>query len=154
MRFLLVLTACGFAARVSGEDGRADLYFPKTDLLDVMSYYENIEKKPIFVSWQVSAIITIKQDNVAVKDIPEVIRKALLERYGIAMRETKEGEVLVEWSTDPKYPRRSEPPRTGAELKALPRARPIRPEGIPIPDKQSAAGPHTFSTTDTTKTSK
>lgn len=115
------------------EEGRGDLQFPKTDLRDVLAFYGNRVKKPVFVSYEVSATITIVEANVAMKDVPELIRKTLLQKYGIAMRETKDGEVLVEWSTDPKYPRRSDPPGAEAERKTAPRVRPIGPKGIPIP---------------------
>ena len=51
----------------------------------------------------------------------ELIRKTLLESYGIELRTSDRGETLATWSQDPKYPRRIDPPNTKARPAVTPK---------------------------------
>jgi hypothetical protein len=51
----------------------------------------------------------------------ELIRKTLLERYGIELRKAEGGETLAAWSKDPKYPRGTDEPQTADDTKRRPR---------------------------------
>jgi len=107
------------------------LEFPKTDVREILWFYQKLTGRPVLVELDLQALVTIEPH----KDIPqaeaiELIRKTLLESYGIEMRESVHGETLVRWSQDPKYPRRSDPPPTEAERTVVPihpRARVIQP---------------------------
>jgi hypothetical protein len=81
------------------------VHFPKADVREVMGFYGLLVRKPVLMDVNMQAVVTVDQEQeLSVKDAVELIRKTLLESYGIQMRESDRGEVLVTWSTDPKYP--------------------------------------------------
>jgi hypothetical protein len=49
-----------------------------------------------------------------------LIEQTLLERHGIALRTTAKGEVVAEWSSDPKFPHSIEPRVLERDAKATP----------------------------------
>lgn len=122
---LSVLIACFIPLVIHAQDdGTVMLQFPKSDVRTVLVLYEHLTGKPVFTGLDLQALVTIQPE----KRIPpaaaiELIRTTLLERYGIEFRTTDQGETLVAWSKDPKYPRYSEPPMTQAERDALPKSR-------------------------------
>lgn len=105
--------------------------FPKSDVRDVARYYQSLTNKPVFIAIDLQALVTIElAEPVTRADAIELIRKRLLERYGIELRTIDTGETLIGWSKDPKYPRQSEASMTEAERNALPKRtiRVINPE--------------------------
>ena len=97
------------------------LDFPNTVVEDVLEYYRRSVGKPVFVALDIRGGITMKHKGPE-KEIPEVIRKTLLEKYGIAMRDLPTGEILVEWSRDPKYPPRKNPTGNHEKKPVAPKA--------------------------------
>jgi hypothetical protein len=98
-------------AFLRAEDDRAvvRLNFPKTDVRDVLAFYGRLVRKPMLVELDVQGLVTLVSDqDLPHKSAVELIQKTLLESYGIEMREDDRGEVLVRWSSDPKYLHRSD----------------------------------------------
>jgi hypothetical protein len=70
------------------------------------------------------ALVTVQTpEPITRADALELIRKTLLERYGIELRTTDRNETLAAWSKDPKYIRRSDEPVIGEARSASPRRR-------------------------------
>jgi hypothetical protein len=95
----------------SQESDTVQFDFTKTEVKYPLFFYERLTGKPVFARLDVHALVTIQ----ASKPIPraeaiDLIRKTLLERYGIELSTTERGETLVAWSKDPAYPRRSDEP--------------------------------------------
>ena len=87
------------------------LVFSKSDVRYVLVLYERVTGKPVFVRPDVVADVTILTPNAIPRaEAIDLIRKTLLERYGIELSATDRSETLVAWSKDPKYPRRSDEP--------------------------------------------
>lgn len=111
--FALILAACGLPFSAWAEDYTLSLHFTKAPARDVLRVYEKLSTHPVFIALDLDALVTIESG----KEIPaaeaiELIRKTLLERYGIELRKVERGEILAGWSKDPKYPRRSDWPAT------------------------------------------
>ena len=129
---LLVLLAFSFALISRADERRLinEMRFPKSDVRDVLAFYQRLTGKPVLAPLDFQALVTIERtEPIAAEDAIEFIRKTLLEGYGIELRTSDRGETLVTWSQDPKYPRRSDAPMTKTEGNALPkkRIRVIRP---------------------------
>jgi len=92
------------------------LHYTKAYFREVLDLFQQLIRKPVLVDFDIRAFVTLDQDQeLAPKDAVELIRKTLLQKYGIAMREDDRGEVLVTWSSDSKYPRRSDPPESESD---------------------------------------
>jgi len=95
----------------SQEPEVVQLLFSKSDVRPVLALYERLTGKPVFARLDVVAAVTIQAPNaISRAEAIDLIRKTLLERYGIELSTTDRGETLVAWSKDPKYPRRSDEP--------------------------------------------
>ncbi len=116
--FFILLVSC-LALTAASVDTVRDVDFPKADIRDVLRFYEILSGKPARVAPDVEALVTIviKGESSRAAAI-ELIRKTLLERYGIELRPDEQGEVMACWSKDPKYPHRSDPPMTEEEKKS------------------------------------
>lgn len=87
------------------------LQFPNAHVKDVLEFYQIATGKPVYVSLDLDARVTIDvKEPVSREAGIELIRKTLLEKYGIEISAADRGETLVRWSRDPKFPRRSDPP--------------------------------------------
>lgn len=130
---LLVLLACCLPLVSRSQEDRPikELSFPKSDVRDVLAYYQRLTAKPILVPlFDFQALVTVESTEPLSREAAaDLIRKTLLESYGIELRTSDRGETLATWSLDPKYPRRSDAPMTKTERDALPRTtiRVIRP---------------------------
>ncbi|MHA3772931.1 hypothetical protein ACXR0O_15460 [Verrucomicrobiota bacterium sgz303538] len=130
---LLVLLACGLPLVSRSQEDRpiTEIHFPKSDVRDVLSYYQRLTAKSVLVPLSdFQALVTIESTEPLSREAAtNLIRKTLLESYGIELRTSDRGETLVTWSLDPKYPRRSDAPMTKTERDALPKTviRVIRP---------------------------
>jgi len=104
-------------SRADGEqNSRVKLHFPKTDVREVLMFYGRLTKKPVLMELPLQAMVTVDAaQELSIEEAKELIRKTLLESYGIEMRESDRGEILATWSRDPKYPRHSDPPLTEEE---------------------------------------
>ncbi len=91
----------------------------RVNLSDAVAYYGQLVSKPVFLASGVWAVVTVPPSGPG-EDLPGSIRKTLLDKYGIDTKETPQGEVLFDWSRDPKHARRSDPPVGGKELPFLP----------------------------------
>jgi hypothetical protein len=102
----------------SGEEVRVRLDMPGTDVRDLLEFYQHITGRPVFMAADLHALVEFESQG----DIPRdeaiaLIRKKLLETYGIEMRDNGRGEILVAWSNDPKHPHRSKAPENEAGRK-------------------------------------
>jgi len=98
------------------------LHYTKAYFREVLDVFQQLIRKPLLVALDIRTFVTIDQDQeLAPKDAVELIRKTLLEKYGIAMREDDRGEILVTWSPDSKYPHRSDAPEKENEREYLQR---------------------------------
>lgn len=97
--------------------------FHAVDLREVLVLYERLTATRVFIALDLQARVTVAIDQPVLAPVAiELIRNSLLQRYGIELRASGEGETLAAWSTDPRYPRRSEsPPRSAAHDAAPPR---------------------------------
>ncbi|HEX8294951.1 MAG TPA: hypothetical protein VF593_01510 [Chthoniobacteraceae bacterium] len=96
------------------------LDFPKSDVADVLAIYERLGGAPVFASLDLKALVTVQtSEPVSRAAALQLIRKTLLERYGIAIREVDQSTILAGWSKDPLHPRRSDEPMTDDERKSL-----------------------------------
>lgn len=117
--FSLVLAACLLPFGAWAEDYTVRIHYTKAPARDVLRLYQKLSAHPVFIALDLEALVTIESE----KEIPpaeavELIRKTLLEKYGIELRKTDRGETLAGWSTDPKHPRKSDgplPDDTGAK---------------------------------------
>lgn len=104
--FALALAVCLLPLGAWAEDYTLRLTYTKAPAREVLRVYEKLSTQPVYLSVGVDALVTV----VSEKEIPateaiELIRKTLLERYGIELRKNDAGEILADWSKDPKYPR-------------------------------------------------
>ncbi len=113
--FLSAVISCICAHGIVAEEdisakakGTYQIEMPNTVIQDVLEFYSRQVRKPVFMATNVHGAVTMKF-TVPTKDVPAVMRKSLLENNGIELRELPTGEVLAEWSKDPKYPRRTGP---------------------------------------------
>ena len=120
-RSLLALAFCLLPLGAWAEDYTVLLRFPKAQARDVLRIYEKLSAKPVYMALGLDeALVTIESEReIPSAEAVQLIRKTLLERYGIELRENERGETLAGWSKDPKYPRRSDAPMTKEELKAV-----------------------------------
>jgi hypothetical protein len=86
-----------------------------------MAYYEHLTGKKVQIAEGVSANVTI----ISAPDLSKAgaiafIEQTLLERHGIALRTGEKGEVIAEWSKDPKYPHSVQPRVLEKDAKATP----------------------------------
>jgi hypothetical protein len=117
--FALFVALCCLPFAAWAEDYTLRLHYTKAPARDVLRVYEKLSTHPVFMALDLDALVTIESE----KEIPaaealELIRKTLLERYGIELRKTERGETVAGWSKDPKYPRHSDAPpvdETGAK---------------------------------------
>jgi hypothetical protein len=100
-------------------DRTAELKLRKAAVREAAVVYGKLVNKPVFLAPSLSAIVTIEHFGLR-EGFPNVMRTALLEKYGIEISETPQGDILFNWSEDPKHPRRSERPIGGGELPFLP----------------------------------
>ena len=118
--FALALALCCLPFSVWAEDYTLSIHFTKAEVRDLLKLYEKLSARPVYAALDLDAVVTIESE----KEIPaakavELMRKTLLERYGIELRTNERGETLAGWSKDPKYPRRSDAPVPKGESKAL-----------------------------------
>ena len=111
--FALVLAVCLLPFGTWAEDYTVRIHYTKAPARDVLRLYEKLSAHPVFMALDLDALVTVESE----KEVPpaegvELIRKTLLERYGIELRKTERGETLAGWSKDPKYPRKSDGPLT------------------------------------------
>ena len=135
LKYLLSTLLAGALVFTSrAEDGKmVRLSVHKDDIRGALEFYEKLTGKPVFIALDLHALVTIEPtDTISVEAAIALIRKILLERYGIELRTTEKGETLAAWSKDPKYPRHSDDPETDAERNARPKGH-IR--AIPSSDK-------------------
>ena len=111
MGMLAGMAMGGASLRAEDRPALVRLRFTKSDIRDLLSFYSRLIRKPVLVEVDMPALVTVAPDeDLPLKDAIELVRKTLLESYGIEMRDSDRGEVLVTWSSDPKYPHRSDPP--------------------------------------------
>ncbi len=123
---LSVLLACVLPLTCSAQDSNAmvRLRFRKSDVRTVIHFYQRLTDRPLYAVLDLQGIVTVEvEEEIGHAAAVELIRKTLLERYGIELRTTERGETLVGWSKDPKYPRRSDSPMTDEERRAFPGGR-------------------------------
>lgn len=128
--FALSFAVCLLPLAAWAEDYTVRIHYTKAPVRDVLRVYEKLSEHPVFTALDLEALVTIESE----KEIPspealELIRKTLLERYGIELRKTDGGETLAAWSKDPKHPRGSDGPLTdqGSNGDARRRIRVIQP---------------------------
>jgi hypothetical protein len=96
--------------------------FAHADLDDVLYFYSHLSGKPVYVDAGVGGIVDImSQGDITGPAALAWIRRQLLERCGIEIRETPESEIHVSWSTDHDQAREA----AKASLKTVPPARVI-----------------------------
>ncbi|EDY18149.1 hypothetical protein CfE428DRAFT_4285 [Chthoniobacter flavus Ellin428] len=130
------------SALLQAEDERTlvRLNFPKTDLRDVLAFYGRLVRKPVLMDVQIQAWVTVdREKELPLKEAVELIRKTLLESYGIEMRDSDRGEVLVTWSSDPKYPHHSDAPETGSRRGSFNvNGIQVRRKTVPLPEPEGS----------------
>ncbi len=95
--------------------------FRQANLREVLALYERLTATRVFVALDLHAKVTLEIGQpMLIPAAIALIRTSLLHRYGIELRATDEGETLAAWSTDPRYPRRSESPPPSAAHDAAP----------------------------------
>lgn len=100
------------------------IQFHKSDVYGVLAYYERLSGTSVFVALDLQTLVTVQTAApIPRKEALELIRKTLLERYGIELRAISPKETLAAWSKDPKFPRRSDEPMTEEDRDALPKAK-------------------------------
>ena len=111
----------GAERRVRPAAGNASGLFAlgRVNLPEAAAYYGQLVNKVVFLATDVWAVVTVAHSG-ANEELPGAIRNTLLDKYGIDLRETPQGDVLFEWSKDPRHARRSDPPIGGGELPFLP----------------------------------
>jgi hypothetical protein len=122
--FALALALCCLPFSAWAEDYTLRLHYSKAPAHDVLRVYEKLSARPVFIALDLDALVTIESEKeISAAEAIELIRKTLLERYGIELRIHDRGETLAGWSKDPKYPRRSDGPiPEEAGAKGRPRA--------------------------------
>ena len=104
MRFAQILCAIAPAFSVIAEDQAKEfIYAPYIDLRELLELYEAKSKRPVYLALNVPALrVTINGENLTKTELLEFIRKTLLEKYGIELRETPDGVTLARKIADPK----------------------------------------------------
>jgi hypothetical protein len=127
--FALILAGSLLTIGAWAEDYTVRIHYAKAPARDVLRVYEKLSAHPVFMALDLDALVTIESEKeIAPAEAMELIRKTLLERYGIELRKTDAGETLAGWSKDPKYPRGSDGPLTEKERKAEPKSQPRAPQ--------------------------
>jgi hypothetical protein len=76
--------------------GNYQFRFPGTHSMDVLEYYERITGKPVFAALDLIPKVSFEGFGYSSREeMTEAIRKQLAEKYGVEMKETRTGEVLV-----------------------------------------------------------
>ena len=119
-----------------------------TDLQDVLTLYATLTRRHVWVELGVSTKIALRWEKpIPKEEAVELIRTTLLEKHGIALRETEGKETFVSWSDDPKYIEVRRKVAAEAQAKAekagaeKPGATPGERRRIRIIDKSQAPSP-------------
>jgi hypothetical protein len=83
------------------------LAFPNSNLQDVLHTYAFISKRKVWMQLGVRAAnVSISSERpIPRQDALALIRKVLLERHGIELRDAGDDETFVSWTTNPAYER-------------------------------------------------
>jgi hypothetical protein len=106
----LALSCVGKEARAANDSEMVQFVYPKVSVQIVLDYYEYLAgKKSVVWRYSDDADVWIEAPEPMPRAAAaELIRKTLLERYGIELNPTGDGKIMATWSSDPKYPPRSE----------------------------------------------
>ena len=74
------------------------------DVRDVLHFYSNMTNRRLWVTLDLRADVTLTVEGKITKaEAARFIRDALLERYGIDLRDSGDNEAFATWSENPKY---------------------------------------------------
>jgi len=130
-----VLTTLVFAGQSNGQeaakrpDTKIQLHFPASRLDDLLHLYAHLTRHEVHVAAGVGALINFKAQAESKAEAAHLIRKSLLEQYGIELRETASGRTDVLWTGQPEFQ-----PLRAKTLDALNERR-VRVIGEPRPDE-------------------
>ena len=122
MKRFTLIAICLAAFPATGEEAaKHSIFMYRHSLQAAMAYYEHLTGKKVQIADGVSANVTVVENGpIARAAVVALIERQLLERHGIALRTTPKGEVIAEWSNDPKYPHSVEPRIREGDAKATP----------------------------------
>jgi hypothetical protein len=119
---LLLPLAAAFSAPSPDPQAPVRFRYLRADLDDVLYLYSQLSGKPLHVDAGVGATVDImSQDLIPRSEALAWLRRQLLDRYGVEIRDVPGSDIHVSWSADHDQVREA----TKRSLKTLPEARVI-----------------------------
>jgi hypothetical protein len=101
---LVFLSTIGPLSRSETVSDRISLDMPEAELTFVLELCQRVTKKRIWIELGTYPKVSIvTKEPVTTVQAMELIRKTLLEKYGIELRDGRTDELFVSWSQEPKY---------------------------------------------------